>query len=306
VEVLALPATPTITASAEPQCQGTDVVFGVVNPVAGATYTWSSNAAGTVSGAGNSTCTVSGATAGEKTVTVNMRAVTSGLLCQSAESPQAQKFMYFTPPTPVISQDSNLDLLPCGETYFHVDLNDQSEAFEWSCNQAGTQYAEKNHKLYTPVTAKGPLNASVYAYMRHETPAGVLTCNSLSASVNLTVQSIASGNRGCPSGCAEDVHDGVCVYRWLWGDLAIAVSTPLSATECQNTCTRMGWSILSHNWGDAKALCEWMAVNPSYKFEYAWSSYCSRCPVNCDESGFYKSGTWPDEPHDNVSCVCQK
>jgi hypothetical protein len=63
----------------------TSITFRVTNPVSGATYTWS-GAAGTASGTGDGTYTVSGATTGTKSVTAYASLTSNGTTCQSANS----------------------------------------------------------------------------------------------------------------------------------------------------------------------------------------------------------------------------
>jgi hypothetical protein len=83
--VQALPATPTLAVSASTVCVGTSITFRVTNPVSGATYTWS-GAAGTASGTGDGTYTVSGATTGVKSVTAYARLTSNGTTCQSGNA----------------------------------------------------------------------------------------------------------------------------------------------------------------------------------------------------------------------------
>jgi uncharacterized protein (TIGR02145 family) len=84
--VAALPATPAITrVSAATVCLNTNVVFRVTTPVAGATYTWGGTA-GTASGTGSGTLTVSGAATGTKSVTVYARVAYGAEICQSNTS----------------------------------------------------------------------------------------------------------------------------------------------------------------------------------------------------------------------------
>jgi hypothetical protein len=78
-------APPGITVSASTVCQGTNIVFRVTEPVSGATYTWS-GAAGTASGTGDGTYTVSGATTGTVSVTAFARLTSNGMTCQSGEA----------------------------------------------------------------------------------------------------------------------------------------------------------------------------------------------------------------------------
>jgi hypothetical protein len=83
--VLALPATPGISVSASTVCLGTYITFRVSSPVSGATYTWT-GAAGTASGTGDGTYTVSGATTGTKSVTVYAQLASGGTTCQSGNA----------------------------------------------------------------------------------------------------------------------------------------------------------------------------------------------------------------------------
>jgi hypothetical protein len=85
VDVLALPDTPTLAVSASTVCLGTNIVFRVTSLVSGATYTWS-GAAGTVSGTGDGTYTVSGAATGTKSVTAYARLASNGTTCQSGNA----------------------------------------------------------------------------------------------------------------------------------------------------------------------------------------------------------------------------
>jgi hypothetical protein len=79
-----LPDTPTIAVSASTVCQGTNVVFRA-SGTAGSTYTWL-GAAGTVSGTGNCSYTVSGATASAKSVSAYASLTSSGTTCQSGNA----------------------------------------------------------------------------------------------------------------------------------------------------------------------------------------------------------------------------
>jgi hypothetical protein len=83
--ILALPATPTLAVSASTVCLGTDIIFRVNSPVGGETYTWT-GAAGTASGTGDGTYTVSGATTGTKSVTAFAHLTSSGTTCQSGNT----------------------------------------------------------------------------------------------------------------------------------------------------------------------------------------------------------------------------
>jgi hypothetical protein len=85
VAVVATPATPGISPPTLSVCQGTDVVFRVTSPVGGVTYSWLGTA-GTVSGTGNGTYTVSGSSTGTKSVTAYARLASNGITCQSANA----------------------------------------------------------------------------------------------------------------------------------------------------------------------------------------------------------------------------
>jgi hypothetical protein len=83
--VATMPAAATVTrVSAATVCQGTDVVFRA-SGTAGSTYTWLGTA-GTASGAGNGTLTVSGTATGSKSVSAYARLTSSGTTCQSGNA----------------------------------------------------------------------------------------------------------------------------------------------------------------------------------------------------------------------------
>jgi hypothetical protein len=83
--IQALPATPNLAVSASTVCLGTNITFRVTEPANGAAYTWS-GAAGTASGTGDGTYTVSGATTGTKSVTAYARQTSNGTTCQSGNA----------------------------------------------------------------------------------------------------------------------------------------------------------------------------------------------------------------------------
>jgi hypothetical protein len=91
-DVLALPATPNLAVSASTVCLGSNIVFRVTSLVSGATYTWS-GAAGTVSGTGDGTYTVSSASTGSVSVTAYARLSSNGATCQSSGNASSSAYV---------------------------------------------------------------------------------------------------------------------------------------------------------------------------------------------------------------------
>jgi hypothetical protein len=114
-------------------CQGTrDVVFhvGMVSP--GATYVWSGSA-GTASGTGNGTYTVSGATAGVKSVSVYAQAMMeNGLICRSP----AHTVTATVIPRPTIDVQPTASSSVCvnGTVTLSVTASNDVTAYQWKKN----------------------------------------------------------------------------------------------------------------------------------------------------------------------------
>jgi hypothetical protein len=160
--VAALPATPAVTrVSAATVCQNTNVVFRVTAPVAGATYTWGGTA-GTASGTGNGTLTVSGAAAGNKSVTVYATAPSSGVNCVSATSGAVAAVVAALPATPAVTLVSAATVCQNTNVVFRVTAPVAGATYTWG-GTAGTASGTGNGTLTVSGAAAGNKSVTVYA-----------------------------------------------------------------------------------------------------------------------------------------------
>jgi hypothetical protein len=154
--VVLKPETPVVTPTAAAVCEGTEVIFAVTSPVAGATYSWSGDT-GTPTGDDNSTYTVSGAAYGTKGVYAAASfTYTVGTLtpktCVSDLSTLAQAEVN---PLPTVTTVGSTAF--CGTTTSHqlqvkAEVGESADgvAVAWYDNNAGTGEALSNATTYTP------------------------------------------------------------------------------------------------------------------------------------------------------------
>jgi hypothetical protein len=251
VEVLAVPATPTITASATAVCQGTDVVFNVANPVAGATYTWSSNAGGTASGTGNSTCTVSGATSGEKNVSVYVSEASKGVTCRSGDANAMKTTVVQVPDTPegVTYSVSNV---MCGIA-MTLEIKNSSPNFGYDWYYGGQ--VEKTRTLGSQVTntwlSLAPATYVVAAYAQ----LGEFYCYGTYRQEDVNPDQLSAPRQTASCACCEyECYNSHCVYQNST-NLYKPYRELTSWMICDQDCKAIGGNILS------EADAEWRSLN---------------------------------------------
>ncbi|MDR3184299.1 MAG: hypothetical protein LBT49_02715 [Prevotellaceae bacterium] len=181
VVALQTPTTPEITRVSDGTvCQGENITFSVPAPVSGATYTWRGTA-GEPSGRANSLYTVSGATAGDKAVSVYARTTKGGITCQSANAEPVTATVVATPATPVIMVSAGT---VCQEmdVEFRVANPEAGATYYWS-GEAGRPSGKANDTYMVSGATTGNKKVSVYA----RTAQNGVTCPSLTATSIATV-----------------------------------------------------------------------------------------------------------------------
>jgi hypothetical protein len=174
---------PTITTSSFTVCQNTNVVFRVpANP--NITYTWSGTA-GTVSGMGNCSYTVSGAELGYKSVTVY---ATNNLNCQSGTSNIATVDVMALPATPEIMLLSADTVCQNTNVLFLVNQPEDNLTYMWG-GTAGTAGGTGNSMLTVSGATTGTKSVTVYALLAYD---GVTCRSATSGAVSGFVAEIPS------------------------------------------------------------------------------------------------------------------
>jgi hypothetical protein len=246
-------------------------VFGVANPVAGATYTWSGNAGGTASGTGNSTCTVSGASYGEKQVSVFASEAAKGVTCRSADANEMKTTVVQVPGVPqgVTYSPTTLN---CG-TAMTLKIKDSSPNFGYDWYYGGQ--VENSRTLGSSVTntwystAKAAYSVAAYCQL------GELYCYGSYLNVPVEPSVLYNPMPTASSSCCPDAfYNGFCVYQN--GESSYKPLYQQSVwTSCSELCQTIGGNVLLAV--DAK----WRSENITTD-EYVWSNETNKG---------YKNGT---------------
>jgi hypothetical protein len=167
VAVVAAPARPTITrVTATPVCQGTDIVFTVTAPIEGMTYTWSGDA-GTASGTGNGTYTVSSASTGTKSVTVVANLPVSETICQSTASAAASAVVAIMPAIPVVALASAATVCRDRNTVLAFQATGTAgSTYTWMGSEGSASGTGSYTLKLSGGTTTGPRSVAAYASLR--------------------------------------------------------------------------------------------------------------------------------------------
>jgi hypothetical protein len=229
--VVTLPDTPTITASASTVCQGTNAVFRISSPVTGATYTWSVNPAspaGTVSGTGNGTYTVSGATTGTKSVSAYAHFTSSGTTCQSNTSGTVSAVVAAMPAAATITTSAST-VCQGTNVVFRISSPVTGATYTWSVNPAspaGTVSGTGDRSYTVSGATTGTKSVTAYARL---TSSGTTCQSNTSATVSAVVATMpdvpkitASASTVCKGTNAVFTASGTtgATYTWSSGGTA--------------------------------------------------------------------------------------
>jgi hypothetical protein len=253
IEVMALPATPVVTrVSAATVCQNTNVVFRVTTPVDGAAYTW--NGAGTASGPGNCSYTVSGAATGTKSVTVVARVAYGGVTCQSGTSGAVDGFVTALPDTPAITRVSAATVCQNSNVVFRVNERVSGTTYTWS-GAAGTASGAGNGTFTVSGATTGTKSVTAFAEVAYTDvtcrsgTSGAATVTVIALLATPTVTSSSRCGRGTVTLLASTPSPGAVIFwysassggtLWEMGNTYTTPSLWVSATyyaEARNTTT---------------------------------------------------------------------
>jgi hypothetical protein len=216
-------------------------VFGVANPVAGATYTWSGNAGGTASGTGNSTCTVSGASYGDKQVSVYAAWVINGMTCRSADASSMTATVVLQPPQPDIQRTTSNPTAACENNNFIVTNPNSLCNYEWSTNY--TIVAVSNDQTSCTVTTHGPGDVLRVQATAHATAAGH-TCSSASSLLTTQQKLLEDGDSAnCALACRNEYAENKCWHYYRVG-YQLVTTEPRKWDACNSLCTSVGKTMI--------------------------------------------------------------
>jgi hypothetical protein len=181
--VATMPDVPTIIASASTVCQNTDIVFEVETPVSGESYTWTGTA-GTASGAGSYSFTVSGSSTGTKSKSVTARLASSGTTCVSANAATVTAVVATVPANPAITRVTSASTVCQGtDISYRVTSVGSNVTYTWS-GTPGTVSGASNNTYTVSGATTGTKSVTLSASLASS---GTVCPASASASISTVV-----------------------------------------------------------------------------------------------------------------------